>query len=147
MTIAGEQVGGSAEPLAVLPHERIEPGVGRDACGSVDVLDIVSLDILDARDHHDMFTRQRGEKVAQASRVIIRQAPRSDHPTSQATMTQTATNVDSGNSSGSPPSLEVRPAAAEHVEPGRCEVGGREADDGSLHVREVGDVALARRSV
>ncbi len=41
----------------------------------------------------------------QASLVIIRQAPRTVQPTSQATMTQAATAVDSGTSCEMPPRL------------------------------------------
>src|SRR5579859_4236884 len=49
--------------------------------------------------------RVTGEKVRtcdHASRVIIRHAPRTVQPTSQATMTHTATVVDSGSSAGDP---------------------------------------------
>jgi len=43
-----------------------------------------------------------GLSATQASRVIIRHAPRTVQATSQATMTQTATVVDSGTSNGFP---------------------------------------------
>lgn len=74
------------------------------------------------------------ERIYQASRVIIRHAPRTDQPTSQARMTHTATVVDSGNSPGFPPPPPGPPPPTEYRYPARREMGGSQPNHGALKV-------------
>ena len=87
--------------------------------------------------------------LTQASLVIIRHAPRTVQPTSQATMTQTATVVDSGTSCDAPDaSAWPSAAAAEHQgQPARLEMGGGQADHGALQVNRWGMGALEKIGV
>ena len=76
---------------------------------------------------------------SQASRLIIRHAPRTDHPISHARMTQTATVVDSGNSRGFPLPPPGHPRRRPARGSPRRKVGCGQADHRTLQVGKVWD--------